>query len=309
MASTAIARSGFSSCSLLPQLGSSVSDFGRLVPQCPAASSLVFDCEVEDVSQPAPQRSRKEVRDVCERVRYFCEPNGDFARKLLRDVRAFKKAVLREEGAADTVVLATKLANVGYTLTLRKALGGGAACFRNLRHEFLVVRGSGDYEGISYIVEPAFKEQFVISQPTDDYERVLEGLPAEYVGTASRLIPVVQTLCKELSLSFESRNLTVPPWRRTGSVLSKWLPVKSHDQTFNCPKFDGSCNSPSGSTALPTAWRQALADSSNVDQKTKSLLSHDLHRRSSLEFAPDIVVKPSAYKGQPPTYTIRRQLS
>lgn len=55
--------------------------------------------------------------------------------QLLRDVRAFHAAVLREEGRPDTVVLACKLAAVGYAVRIRTALGGGAgqACFHNLR--------------------------------------------------------------------------------------------------------------------------------------------------------------------------------
>ncbi len=55
--------------------------------------------------------------------------------QLLRDVRAFQAAILREEGRPDTVVLACKLAAVGWSVTMRTALGGGAgqACFHNLR--------------------------------------------------------------------------------------------------------------------------------------------------------------------------------
>ena len=47
------------------------------------------------------------------------------AAQLLRDVRAFLSAIVREEGKADAVVLASKLAAVGYHLTIRTALGGG----------------------------------------------------------------------------------------------------------------------------------------------------------------------------------------
>ena len=56
--------------------------------------------------------------------------------QLLRDVRAFQAAILREEGRPDTVVLACKLAAVGWSVTMRTALGGGAgqACFHNLRY-------------------------------------------------------------------------------------------------------------------------------------------------------------------------------
>ncbi len=49
--------------------------------------------------------------------------------------------MLEEEGARDCVLLATRLSIMGYhSINVRQALGGGQACFRNLRHEFLQVR-------------------------------------------------------------------------------------------------------------------------------------------------------------------------
>ena len=44
------------------------------------------------------------------------------------------------------------LSPLSYDLSVRNALGGGTSsdrsCFRNLRHEFILVRGSEDYAGI-----------------------------------------------------------------------------------------------------------------------------------------------------------------
>ena len=52
--------------------------------------------------------------------------------QLLRDVQHFVKAVMLEQGEqhCDTILLATKLSAVGYIVTVRAALGGGASCFR-----------------------------------------------------------------------------------------------------------------------------------------------------------------------------------
>ena len=38
--------------------------------------------------------------------------------QLLSDVRRFKRACVEEEGVSDNVVIATKLANIGYTVRL-----------------------------------------------------------------------------------------------------------------------------------------------------------------------------------------------
>ena len=94
--------------------------------------------------------------------------------QLLRDVVAFQATILREEGAPDTVVLASKLAAVGYQLTIRTALGGGPgrSCFQNLRHEFLLVWGdpdcgAGTPQDREFIVDPHFRCAPLPSHPMD----------------------------------------------------------------------------------------------------------------------------------------------
>ncbi len=82
--------------------------------------------------------------------------------QLLRDVRAFQEAILREDGRPDTVVLASKLAAVGYKLTIRTALGGGSgrSCFHNLHHEFLLVSGDPEFgvpQEKEYLIDPYFR--------------------------------------------------------------------------------------------------------------------------------------------------------
>ena len=78
--------------------------------------------------------------------------------QLLQDVRRFKAAVLKEEGSLDMVVLATRLAAVGYRVSIRTAVGGGAGqdCFHNLHYTFLLVTGEACYESTEYIVDPCF---------------------------------------------------------------------------------------------------------------------------------------------------------
>ena len=60
------------------------------------------------------------------------------------------------------MVLASKLAAVGYQLTIRTALGGGAgrSCFHNLHYEFLLVNGDPEFgspQDKEFIVDPHFR--------------------------------------------------------------------------------------------------------------------------------------------------------
>ncbi|EIE20451.1 hypothetical protein COCSUDRAFT_57601 [Coccomyxa subellipsoidea C-169] len=177
--------------------------------------------------------------------------------QLLRDVRAFQEAILREDGRPDTVVLASKLAAVGYKLTIRTALGGGSgrSCFHNLHHEFLLVSGDPEFgvpQEKEYLIDPYFRDQFHIPQPTPAYEELMRLLPAEYVGTSARLVPLVQLLCEEMGAAFEARAMTCPPWRQAKAMLSKWLPTKVRDVGVSSPRASDSWNDMLSAGVSPT---------------------------------------------------------
>lgn len=187
-----------------------------------------------------------------QRLAYLIKPQCESAAKLMFDVRRFKRMLLRDEDAVDTVALAARLTEVGYgSVTIRTAIGGGdgggrgkagrtrgLACFRNLRHVFLSVSvgGGDDDEGaLHFIVDPSFQEHFQISHPTPAYSELLSLLPDEFVGTRGRLLPLVQCLCAEMAASFETRGLALPPWRSAQAMASKWLPQRSRDTAVASP--------------------------------------------------------------------------
>lgn len=160
------------------------------------------------------------------------QPRGPFHQRLLRDVLLFRDVLLAEEDEVDGVVLASKLTAAGYRVAVRQALGGGSGVqvFSNLRHSFLLVTAQDcPCAGIDFIVEPHFREQFEISHATPRYTGLLNLLPLVMVGTAAQLAPLVQLLCSEMSLAFEEWGLSLPPWRQSKSLLSKWLPSKARD--------------------------------------------------------------------------------
>ena len=60
--------------------------------------------------------------------------------QLLEDVEYFM-AEMREAGEEiDIVELACSLTSTGHDVKVRQALGGGENCFKNLYHEFLLVK-------------------------------------------------------------------------------------------------------------------------------------------------------------------------
>jgi uncharacterized protein (TIGR01615 family) len=214
-------------------------------------SSLVFQMEgnEECSEQGSSSKLAEHIRNVKDRVSAFASPSSSFASRLMSDVNSFRRVLLREGSELDTVELASKLSSFGYSVSVRSALGGGISCFRNLRHEFLLVRGSDEFDGVEYIVDLHFKEQFEIPHPTDAYLDILTCVPVDFVGPLSRLMPLVQTLSAEMAESFTAKGLTLPPWRRTQSMLSKWVPAKSKDVEF----ARGSCDSITSPSGVSTA--------------------------------------------------------
>ena len=65
------------------------------------------------------------------------------------------------------------------------------------------------------------REQFEIPQPTDSYAEVVQLLPAEWVGGASRLVPLVQV---------GARGITYPPSSSPDSGRTGW----SARHTWTC---------------------------------------------------------------------------
>ena len=72
------------------------------------------------------------------------------------------------------------------------------------------------------VVEPRFKDQFVIANPTRTYETLLELVPETFVGVATDLMAALDILCKEMRTAFQETGRPLPPWRRKKSLASKW---------------------------------------------------------------------------------------
>ncbi|KAG2453282.1 hypothetical protein HYH02_002605 [Chlamydomonas schloesseri] len=80
-----------------------------------------------------------------------------------------------------------------------------------------------------YVVDPVFKEQFIIAKTTSRYASILGAVPQCYVGPEEHLGLLVQFLCAEMATAFRQLGSVLPPWRQAGSMLSKWAPRKSID--------------------------------------------------------------------------------
>jgi uncharacterized protein (TIGR01615 family) len=102
-----------------------------------------------------------------------------------------------------------------------------------LRGRFIVIRGagaegggrSGGDDGI--IVDPGFREAFRVAPATPGYQRLVESLPATFVGDAGALRRLVALVTAQAARSYEAQGRSIPPWRRYSAMMARWLPPRA----------------------------------------------------------------------------------
>ena len=211
--------------------------------------SLMFDMEdTHDDMELQRMNGRYEDTMLSQaslnQLRMLVEPEDEDEEMLSMHVNYALNHSLENCGEEmDTVELGERLRTLGYTVTLRTALGGdsiggSASCLRNLRHSFLAVTLPNSSESASsglekvFIVDPKFLDQFEIAHSTSRYDAVLSLLPSAIVLSAGRLADTVGVLCEEMARAFEKTGTPLPPWRQANAMLSKWQPRRSEDVTM-----------------------------------------------------------------------------
>ncbi|CAD7695996.1 unnamed protein product [Ostreobium quekettii] len=133
--------------------------------------------------------------------------------------------------------LASRLSAAGHSVIIRRTGGcqtpplPATQVFENLRHSHLIVTGTaGD---AALIVEPAFRDQFAIANPTREYENMLNLAPDCFVGASEDLLGAVDLLCAAMRVAFLTTGRAVPPWRRRKSLASKWAPKTYQTEEIN----------------------------------------------------------------------------
>lgn len=176
--------------------------------------------------------------------------------------------VLAQLTQQDDLVAAAQA--LGFTVRLRDCVGGGAGaqCLRNLRHSFLILSPSAHGGRSSLrpqhtsaaaaseevIIDPTFRDNFVIAHPSPRYSAALEALPPVFIGTLSTVQPLVELLCAEMALAFKEAGIVMPPWRSLRSMMTKWMPRRSLDLPL--PAAAAAAVHASATTAAPRAPQQ-----------------------------------------------------
>mmetsp|Transcript_14185 Transcript_14185/g.38431 ORF Transcript_14185/g.38431 Transcript_14185/m.38431 type:complete len:503 (+) Transcript_14185:82-1590(+) len=214
--------------------------------------SMLFDIEMEgEKDMEGSDGSKESVLDLhtAETIYLCLLPGSEEEGKLREDVeQAAQGCIFTDSPADDTHQLASRLSPLYPDMRVRTALGGGEgrSCLRNLRHTFLTVQLSGR----SFVIDLAFKEQFIIAKPTERYAVLLDCLPRVHVAEENAVEPLVRFLCKEMALAFQQQATQLPPWRYADSMMSKWRPRRSLDTPADALETPPSSSGPSSTEHL-----------------------------------------------------------
>lgn len=120
---------------------------------------------------------------------------------------------------------------------LKPVSNSNAKCLEVLRHKFLMVeqvvtgvKGKA-IQSREVVVQPYFRQHFVLPVMSNRYEKLLELVPDVYAGGRTRLKKQLEVICSEADFCFKGFNWEVPPWRYLNSTVSKWCPKVCQNPT------------------------------------------------------------------------------
>ncbi|KAL1211957.1 hypothetical protein V5N11_023931 [Cardamine amara subsp. amara] len=118
------------------------------------------------------------------------------------------------------------LRELGHNAAICKTKWNSSGGLTAGNHEFIDVihtPTATSSQTVRYIVDIDFTSRFQIARPTAQYTRVLQSLPAVFVGRGDGLKRILRLACDAARVSLKSRGLTLPPWRKNRYMQTRWL--------------------------------------------------------------------------------------
>lgn len=75
------------------------------------------------------------------------------------------------------------------------------------------------------IIDPKFKKQFEILNPTYPYEALIRTLPNIFVGSELKLERSIHVIVSEMTKVFSEHKKFIPPWRMLDATIERWKPL------------------------------------------------------------------------------------
>jgi len=198
--------------------------------------SLQFNMEFEEDSQGSCVVDEARLKLAIEQLRRMMKCSSATESEVKQVITDVREAASQQQAAVSCSAVAKALEERGFGVCVRTALGGGDGldCLHNLRHHFLIVKPPRGLQGkpvagATFIVDINFREQFQVAHATPHYRELIDQMDIEFIGAEPKLRAVIQMLCEEMARAYREQDISLPPWRQTSSMLSKWCPRRSED--------------------------------------------------------------------------------
>lgn len=178
---------------------------------------------VEGSAEQVETHTSSKESPVIQRVKYLARPVASFEVELMQDVRSLCSCLESVHGRVPLSHLAADLASMGYRCSIQCVESPGLGessnygnegddtrCLELLRHEFILcsgkLDGSSDHQ---CLVDPNFRDQFLLGKHNKEYETLLDAVPQEFVGSGLRLQALATVICAEMTKVYQELGVSL----------------------------------------------------------------------------------------------------
>jgi uncharacterized protein (TIGR01615 family) len=160
-----------------------------------------------------------------------------------------KNRVKEDEAAPDSSTrraVMNHLRAAGYNAAICKSRWDHAGGFPGGDYEYIdvVFETKTGKKSERILIDTDFRTQFEIARPTKQYNAVVQGLAAIFVGREDRLQQIVNLMSDAVKASLKKRGMPLPPWRKPEYMRAKWF--SSYKRTTNIQSVHSNCLSGRG---------------------------------------------------------------
>ncbi|KAG0458070.1 hypothetical protein HPP92_023227 [Vanilla planifolia] len=173
---------------------------------------------------PGPGVGLKRADEQGKKVRDLLFPRGETDPLRIQIRSEVEAAATRAMGTRGSVLRRAVMARMrerGYNAGICKVRWENGGGLMAGSYEYIDVVDEEDDR--RYIVDLGFAAEFEIARGTEEYERIVQMLPAVAVAKPEEMKEAVRILAEEARKSLNSKGMSVPPWRKKRYMMAKWL--------------------------------------------------------------------------------------
>ncbi|GKU96450.1 hypothetical protein SLEP1_g9683 [Rubroshorea leprosula] len=119
--------------------------------------------------------------------------------------------------------LSIRLQNAGFNCSLCKSKWKSTPEIPSGEHKYLEVVEKSKKGEVRVVIELNFRAEFEMARASEEYNRLISGIPELFVGKAERLKALIKILCAAAKKCMKDKKMHLAPWRKHKYMQAKWL--------------------------------------------------------------------------------------